>query len=134
VIRRQEAFGSVDADATHQLTRYVANCCVALRTADIPEPVTDEAIRHLVDGYGVAVASAKERCHQMPLEPILSSRAENEAFIVGTRGGSSTESAALLLGLAIHAQDFDDISISDAAQVHHRLRPSQRVPDPAGRG
>jgi 2-methylcitrate dehydratase PrpD len=94
------------------LTAYVADWCASITLESIPPATQLEAIRHLVDGYGVAIAGTTEASHAIVRRYIAASESAPEAQLIGTAQSASCEQAAMSNGLAIHAQDFDDIQLA----------------------
>jgi 2-methylcitrate dehydratase PrpD len=83
------------------LSHWLAN----LSLAQIPETVRHVATRDLIDSSGLAVASAPEvYCQQVA----SSWDATGPCTALGVNGGFDVAGAAVLNGLAIHGEDFDD--------------------------
>jgi 2-methylcitrate dehydratase PrpD len=102
----------VDESQASGATGWLARWCVDLRPEAIPVAVRREAIRHILDGYGVALAGTSEPTHQIVRRRVEGTGAVAEAHLLGCDCASSAELTALANGLAIHAQDFDDIQLS----------------------
>jgi 2-methylcitrate dehydratase PrpD len=94
------------------LTHYVTEFTLELHYDDIPEPVRNTAIEHILDGYGLALGGHDEEGHAILRRYAERISCAPETVIFGTPLRSSAEIAALVNGLAIHAMDYDDTQLS----------------------
>jgi 2-methylcitrate dehydratase PrpD len=76
-----------------------------LRAADIPADVRHAAKRHILDGFGCAIAA--HRTGAAPYATALVDGAD-EATVIGSGARASVPRAALANGILIHALDYDD--------------------------
>lgn len=93
--------------ASHTLAEFVT----ALRATDIPDAVQREAVRHLVDSAGVALAAATEPPAAPLAEMARSWAGATEARVVGHDLRAPTAVAALVNGAATHALHYDDTHV-----------------------
>ena len=90
-----------------------AEWALSLRAADIPEDVRHAARRHVLDGFGCALAA-----HTSGAAPYATALVDgiDEASVIGSRARASVPRAALANGILVHALDYDDTHT--AALVH----------------
>ncbi|MCA1834111.1 MAG: MmgE/PrpD family protein [Actinomycetota bacterium] len=88
--------------------RMFAEWAVGLRLEDVPVGVQHAAKRHLLDGFGTALAAA--RLGEVPYAITVARdlRGAAEASIIGDGTRVSAPAAALANGALVHALDFDD--------------------------
>jgi 2-methylcitrate dehydratase PrpD len=98
--------------AADSLTSYIADWVVGLAPGDIPENVRTLAVRHILDGYGLALSGHAEESHQILRRYAATVSAAAEVHILGSAERSSAELAALVNGLGMHAMDFDDTQLA----------------------
>jgi 2-methylcitrate dehydratase PrpD len=94
------------------LTEYLTEWGRALRFSDIPSDVLAEAIRHVVDGYGVGLSGHGEEGHRILRDYVAEVGGAEQVQVFGTPLRASAELAALVNGQAMHAMDFDDTQLS----------------------
>ena len=94
------------------LSKYVAEFTQGLEYDDIPEPVRNTAIEHILDGYGLALSGHDEEGHAILRRYAERVSCAPETVIFGTPLRSSAEIAALVNGLSMHAMDYDDTQLS----------------------
>ncbi|MFN8169152.1 MAG: MmgE/PrpD family protein [Candidatus Nanopelagicales bacterium] len=86
----------------------LADWVVALRLDDVPEPVRHAARRHLLDGLGDALASARAGVVDAPVSVALGLGGPPESTVLTTDVRVSAPAAALAGGALVHGLDFDD--------------------------
>jgi 2-methylcitrate dehydratase PrpD len=94
------------------LTAYIADWTLALTPQDIPESVRALAVRHILDGYGLALSGHAEESHAILRRYAATAAAAGEVHVLGTGERSTAELAALVNGLGMHAMDFDDTQLA----------------------
>lgn len=95
------------------LTRHVAEWVAGITPDHVPEAVQREAVVHLVDTVGVALAGSRA-----PLSAILRAHVERaggcpQATVLGCTSRVSAQQAALVNGAAAHALDYDDTQLAE---------------------
>lgn len=103
------------------LTAYVAGWALETDGRDIPEQVKHEAIRHVLDGYGVALSGHAEPSHRIVCAHLERIGSAGEAHVFGTGLKAAADLAALANGVAMHAMDFDDTQLSTNPQSVYGL-------------
>jgi len=95
------------------LTEYLTEWGRELQYADIPAAVREEAIRHILDGYGVGLSGHAEEGHRILRDYVAAvGGGASEVQLFGTPLRASAELGALVNGQAMHAMDFDDTQLS----------------------
>ncbi|UWZ34257.1 MmgE/PrpD family protein [Dactylosporangium roseum] len=79
-----------------------------LGATGFPAPVRAAAVRHLLDGFGAALAALRLRAADPAIEVAAGLGGAPEAAILGVDGKISAPAAALANGTLVHALDFDD--------------------------
>jgi 2-methylcitrate dehydratase PrpD len=79
-----------------------------LTAADVPPDVSRAARRHLLDGWGCALAAARLGTARPALEVACQATAPKEASVPGLAARLPACNAAFALGALVHALDFDD--------------------------
>jgi 2-methylcitrate dehydratase PrpD len=108
-------------DAEGGLTAYVTDWACRLDYGDIPEPVLAEAVRHVIDGYGVALGGHGEEGHRILRDYAARVGGAGEVQVFGTPLRAPAELAALINGQAMHAMDFDDTQLSTNSESVYGL-------------
>ncbi|WP_395103792.1 MmgE/PrpD family protein [Actinomadura sp. SCN-SB] len=80
----------------------------ALGLDEVPAPVAEAAARHLLDGFGTALAAARTGAAAPAIEVARGLGGPPEAAVLGTDDLVSAPAAALANGTLVHALDFDD--------------------------
>lgn len=89
----------------HRLSRFV----VELDFAQLPDGVVETVTKAFIDTVGVTLAGAENgQCVSLPQEADLETA--DSVFALGPVEGEAPEEAALRLGTAAHALDYDDLS------------------------
>lgn len=99
------------------LTAYLTDWILGLKADDIPKPVKERAIEHIVDGYGVGLSGVATDGHQIMRRQLASYQAAPQVQVFGMSLRLPAELAALLNGVSMHAMDFDDTQIPPTASI-----------------
>jgi len=94
------------------LTQYVTDWALGLSYEDIPERVREQAVEHILDGYGLALSGHVEEGHTILRHYVATVGGKPEVQVFGTPLRAPAELAALTNGLAMHAMDYDDTQLS----------------------
>jgi 2-methylcitrate dehydratase PrpD len=97
---------------TESLTRYVAEWSTELAGSAIPQRTRDIAIRHVLDGYGLALSGHAEESHAILRRYLSTVGADGAVHVLGGGQRTSAELAALVNGLGMHAMDYDDTQLA----------------------
>lgn len=76
--------------------------------SDVPDAVTHAACRHLLDGFGTAIAASKSGAGDYAVAAARALGSSNDAQAIGQATRVSAPAAALANGVLVHALDFDD--------------------------
>lgn len=90
------------------LSRQVAEFVVASRWESIPEPVRQQAVRSIFNGFGTALGGSRDQAVlrlRASLEPFSSG---NDCTVIGHANKIDMPTAAFLNAVAINVFDFDD--------------------------
>jgi 2-methylcitrate dehydratase PrpD len=90
------------------VAQRLAEWIVGLGTDDIPEPVRHAARRHLLDGLGDALASARADAVPAPVAVARGLGGPPESTLLTTDERVGAPAAALASGALVHGLDFDD--------------------------
>ncbi|GLX00965.1 MmgE/PrpD family protein [Microtetraspora sp. NBRC 16547] len=88
--------------------RALAEWAARLRIDDVPGNVRDAACRHLLDGFGTALAAGRAGTAAPALTVARGLGGPPESALLGTGERGSAVAAALATGTLVHALDFDD--------------------------
>ncbi|MEV0973532.1 MmgE/PrpD family protein [Microtetraspora glauca] len=88
--------------------RDLAEWATRLRPDDVPGDVRDAACRHLLDGFGTALAAGRTGAAAPALAVARGLGGAPESALLGTGERGSAVAAALATGTLVHALDFDD--------------------------
>jgi 2-methylcitrate dehydratase PrpD len=109
-----DAAGSVSAGGA-PITGSVAEFVVTTALADIPSSVRELGQNSILDGLGVALAGSRSEAATLIRRYVSGQRlAGSGATVLGTALLVQAELAALANGVAIHADDYDDIQLATA--------------------
>ena len=112
------------------LTRTVAEFIVQTRYEDIPADVIELGRKSILDSIGLALAGSVAHTGEIGREYVQSlGLVKGAASVIGSSLRVAPRFAALLNGLGIHADDYDDTQLAVAADRTYGLRhtPAQRV-------
>jgi 2-methylcitrate dehydratase PrpD len=103
------------------LTKYVAEWTVELRSEDVHAGVWTSAVEHVLDGYGLALGGRREPGYRILGNHLAAMGGEPEARALGLPLRLPAEAAALLNAFAMHVMDFDDTQLSTNPQSVYGL-------------
>jgi 2-methylcitrate dehydratase PrpD len=99
----------------HGLTEYVAKFVVETGYDAIPQAVVELGKKSILDGFGLALAGSKAETGPLCLKYLNTIGAlQGGATIIGSSQKTSPQFAALVNGISIHADDFDDTQLAVA--------------------
>jgi 2-methylcitrate dehydratase PrpD len=104
------------------LTRAVANFIVRTRYEDIPSDVIELGKKSILDSIGLALAGSVAHTGEIGREYIQSlGLVKGAASVIGSSLKIAPRFAALLNGIGIHADDYDDTQLAVAADRTYGL-------------
>jgi 2-methylcitrate dehydratase PrpD len=111
------------------LTEYVASFIVNTTYGDIPADVIELGKKSILDGFGLALAGTKAESGPLALAYLDSLGSQGgEALLIGTARSATPQFAALVNGVSIHADDFDDTQLAAAKDRVYGLLTHPTVP------
>src|SRR5713101_2320282 len=111
------------------LTKYVGTFVQQTQYEDIPPEVIELGKKSILDGLGLALAGSRAESGPISRKFVQQSGACNgKATIIGTAQKTSPRFAALLNGISIHADDFDDTQLAAAKDRVYGLLMHPTVP------
>src|ERR1700692_4690029 len=111
------------------LTTYVGNFVLRTKYDDIPAGVIELGKKSILDGLGLALAGSRAESGPISRKFVEQSGAcVGKATIIGTAKKTSPRFAALLNGISIHADDFDDTQLAAAKDRVYGLLMHPTVP------
>jgi 2-methylcitrate dehydratase PrpD len=119
----------VDFPKTAGLTQYVGSFVTTTRYDDIPAQVIELGKKSILDGLGLALAGSRAESGRISRQYAEQSGAsKRNATIIGAAQRTSPQFAALLNGISIHADDFDDTQLAAAKDRVYGLLMHPTVP------
>ena len=98
---------------TSGLTHYLGTFVTQTKYQDIPAEVIELGKKSILDGLGLALAGSRAETGSLSRQFARQSGVANgKATIIGTSQRTSPRFAALLNGISIHADDFDDTQLA----------------------
>jgi len=138
VIGASMLVNSVTADATAvaeefpkrlDLTKYVGTFVQQTKYEDIPLDVIELGKKSILDGLGLALAGSRAESGPISRKFIEQSGVHTgAATVIGTAQKTSARFAALVNGISIHADDFDDTQLAAAKDRVYGLLTHPTVP------
>ncbi|HZV58916.1 MAG TPA: MmgE/PrpD family protein, partial [Candidatus Eremiobacteraceae bacterium] len=133
---RAEAKGSegegvvpaVDFPKTPGLTQYVGQFVLQTKYESIPAEVIELGKKSILDGFGLALAGSRAESGPISRKYIEQCGGNAKATVIGTAMRTSPRFAALLNGISIHADDFDDTQLAAAKDRVYGLLMHPTVP------
>src|SRR6267142_3318885 len=120
---------SGDFPKTPGLTNYVGNFVSRTRYEDIPANVIELGKKSILDGLGLALAGSRAESGPIFRKFVEQSGAcIGKSTIIGTPQKTSARFAALVNGISIHADDFDDTQLAAAKDRVYGLLMHPTVP------
>jgi len=111
------------------LTKYVGDFVVRTRYEDIPAGVIELGKKSILDGLGLALAGSRAESGPISRKFVEQSGAcRGNCTIIGTAQKTSPRFAALVNGISIHADDFDDTQLAAANDRVYGLLVHPTVP------
>jgi 2-methylcitrate dehydratase PrpD len=111
------------------LTEYVANFVVNTTYEAIPTDVIALSKKSILDGFGLALAGTKAESGPLCLSYLDTlGCTSGPSVLVGTSRSAAPQLAALVNGVSIHADDFDDTQLAAAKDRVYGLLTHPCVP------
>src|ERR1700757_4062007 len=121
--------GSSGFPKTPGLTKYVGAFVVQTKYSDIPPKVIELGKKSILDGLGLALAGSRAESGPMSRRFLEQSGVcGGKATVIGTALKTSPRFAALINGISIHADDFDDTQLAAAKDRVYGLLMHPTVP------
>ena len=119
----------VDFPKTPGLTKYVAEFVIRTKYENIPADVIELGKKSMLDGLGLALAGSRAESGPISRKFVEQSGAcAGKSTIIGTAQKTSPRFAALVNGISIHADDFDDTQLAAAKDRVYGLLTHPTVP------
>jgi 2-methylcitrate dehydratase PrpD len=113
----------------HGLTDYVAKFVVNTGYDAIPAEVIELGKKSILDGLGLALAGSKAETGPLCMQYLNALGAlQGGSTIIGTSRKTAPQFAALVNGISIHADDFDDTQLAVAKDRVYGLLVHPTVP------
>src|SRR5712664_196699 len=127
--KRAGPASGADFPKTPGLTDYVGRFVATTTYEEIPEHVIELGKKSILDGLGLALAGARAESGSISRKYVEQIGACNgKATIIGSAHRTSPRFAALLNGISIHADDFDDTQLAGAKDRVYGLLMHPTVP------
>jgi 2-methylcitrate dehydratase PrpD len=111
------------------LTEYVAGFVVNTSYDAIPAEVIELGKKSILDGFGLALAGTKAESGPLCLGYLDTlGSTDGASVLIGTRRTAAPQLAALVNGVSIHADDFDDTQLAAAKDRVYGLLTHPTVP------
>jgi 2-methylcitrate dehydratase PrpD len=111
------------------LTRAVAEFIVGTKYQDIPADVIELGKKSILDGFGLALAGSVSAMGPLVRQYVQSlGSAPTRASIIGSNAKCHPRFAALVNGVSIHADDYDDTQLAVAKDRIYGLLTHPTVP------
>jgi 2-methylcitrate dehydratase PrpD len=118
-----------DFPKTPGLTKYVGTFVTQTKFENIPADVFELGKKSILDGFGLALAGSRAESAPISRKYVEQSGVCNgKATVIGTAQKTSPQFAALLNGISIHADDFDDTQLAAAKDRVYGLLMHPTVP------
>jgi 2-methylcitrate dehydratase PrpD len=120
---------AADFPKTAGLTKYVGDFVVRTKYEDIPANVIELGKKSILDGLGLALAGSRADSGPISRKFVEQSGAcLGKSTVIGTAQKTSPRFAALVNGISIHADDFDDTQLAAAKDRVYGLLTHPTVP------
>jgi 2-methylcitrate dehydratase PrpD len=119
---------AVDFPKTPGLTQYVGQFVLQTKYENIPVEVIELGKKSILDGFGLALAGSHAESGPISRKYIEQCGGNGKATVIGTAMKTSPRFAALLNGISIHADDFDDTQLAAAKDRVYGLLMHPTVP------
>ena len=121
--------GTADFPKSPGLTNYVGTFITETKYQDIPGEVIELGKKSILDGLGLALAGSRADSGAISRQYVAESGVCNgKATIIGATKRTSPRYAALVNGISIHADDFDDTQLAAAKDRVYGLLTHPTVP------
>src|SRR6202790_1586078 len=121
--------GTADFPKFPGLTKYVGTFVTETKYQDIPGEVIELGKKSILDGLGLALAGSRAESGAISRQYVEESGVCNgKATIIGATKRTSPRFAALVNGISIHADDFDDTQLAAAKDRVYGLLMHPTVP------
>src|SRR5882757_6142588 len=110
------------------LTAYVADFVVNTSYENIPQQVIELGKKSILDGFGLALAGSKAESAPICLRYLDTLSASGVSTVIGTARTTAPQFAALVNGISVHADDFDDTQLAAAKDRVYGLLVHPTVP------
>ena len=118
-----------DFPKTPGLTNYVGTFVTQTKYEEIPAEVIELGKKSILDGLGLALAGSRAESGPISRQFVRQSGVCNgKATVIGSTQRTSPRFAALLNGISIHADDFDDTQLAAAKDRVYGLLMHPTVP------
>jgi 2-methylcitrate dehydratase PrpD len=118
-----------DFPKTSGLTAYVGKFVTTMTYEQIPEEVIELGKKSILDGLGLALAGSRAETGSISRKYVQQIGVCNgKATIIGSAEKTSPRFAALINGISIHADDFDDTQLAAAKDRVYGLLMHPTVP------
>lgn len=118
-----------DFPKTPGVTKYIGDFIVRTKYEEIPGNVIELGKKSILDGLGLALAGSRAESGPISREFVEQSGACTGKYtIIGTAQKTSARFAALVNGISIHADDFDDTQLAAAKDRVYGLLMHPTVP------
>jgi 2-methylcitrate dehydratase PrpD len=118
----------VDFPKAPGLTQYVGQFVLQTKYENIPSEVIELGKKSILDGLGLALAGSRAESGPISRKYIEQCGGNGKATVIGTAMKTSPRFAALLNGISIHADDFDDTQLAAAKDRVYGLLMHPTVP------
>jgi 2-methylcitrate dehydratase PrpD len=122
------AMPAVDFPKTPGLTQYVGQFVLQTKYENIPVEVIELGKKSILDGFGLALAGSRAESGPISRKYIEQCGGYGKATVIGTAMKTSPRFAALLNGISLHADDFDDTQLAAAKDRVYGLLMHPTVP------
>ena len=127
--KRAGPASGADFPKTPGLTDYVGRFVTTTTYEEIPEQVIELGKKSILDGLGLALAGSRAESGSISRKYVEQIGVCNgKATIIGSAQKTSPRFAALLNGISIHADDFDDTQLAAAKDRVYGLLMHPTVP------
>jgi 2-methylcitrate dehydratase PrpD len=118
-----------DFPKTPGLTNYVGLFVTQTKYEEIPASVIELGKKSILDGLGLALAGSRAESGAISRQFVeQSGGCGGKATIIGSRQKTSPRYAALVNGISVHADDFDDTQLAAATDRVYGLLMHPTVP------
>jgi 2-methylcitrate dehydratase PrpD len=118
-----------DFPKSQGLTKYVGDFIVRMKYEDIPANVIEFGKKSILDGLGLALAGSRAESGPISRKFLeMSGACVGKSTIIGTGQKTSARFAALVNGISIHADDFDDTQLAATKDRVYGLLTHPTVP------